>query len=62
MRFNATRLDDAFGLLAKHLELAKAPQISVVVCGGASLIATKVVARTTKDVDIVAFRSENLGL
>jgi hypothetical protein len=44
-------------MLAGHLKLANTPEIRLVVCGGAALLATKVVSRTTKDVDIVALRS-----
>jgi hypothetical protein len=59
MKPNSTRLDQALTMLAGNMDLADSPIIQLVVCGGASLIATKVVARTTKDVDIVAFRSVN---
>lgn len=58
MKLNSERIDQAFGLLALHFDQADAPKTRLVICGGASLIAAKVVFRTTKDVDIVAFRTE----
>jgi len=58
MKLNVTRIDQALTLLATNLDLASTPKISLVVCVGASLIASRVVSRTTKDVDIVAFRDE----
>ena len=59
MKLNAANLEDAFTLLANHLERNNAPKTALVICGGASLLAAKVVTRATKDVDIVAFRSES---
>jgi hypothetical protein len=56
MKLNATLLQQALELLAGNMDLANTPEIRLVVCGGASLIATEVVSRTTKDVDVVAFR------
>jgi hypothetical protein len=56
MKLNATLLQQALELLAGNMDLANTPEIRPVVCGGASLIATEVVSRTTKDVDVVAFR------
>jgi hypothetical protein len=50
MKLNATRLEQALKMLAGNLDLANTPGIRLVVCGGASLIATGIVARTTKDV------------
>ena len=44
-------------MLASQMDLANTPLVRLVVCGGASLIATKVISRSTKDVDIVALRS-----
>jgi hypothetical protein len=57
MNLNASSLEQALGMLASQMDLANTPPIRLVVCGGASLIATKVIARSTKDVDIVALRS-----
>jgi len=56
MKLNATRLEQALGLLSGHLDLASTPEVRLVVCGGAALIATGIVSRTTKDMDIVALR------
>lgn len=58
MKLNVESLEQALKLLATNLEIANAPKACLVVCGGASLIATHVVTRSTKDVDIVAFRDE----
>lgn len=44
-------------MLAGNMDLANTPEIHLVICGGASLIATKIISRTTKDIDIVAFRT-----
>jgi len=47
---NRTALDEAFSLLASRLRAMGASQMGLVVCGGASLLATGVVSRTTRDV------------
>ena len=47
-------LDDVFRLLDGRLMLAGAPPVHLVVCGGAAMIATGLLRRTTRDVDIVA--------
>ena len=57
VKLNASRLEQALGMLASQMELVNAPPIRLVVCGGASLIATNVISRSTKDVDIVALRT-----
>ena len=56
MKLSATTLEQALRMLGGNLDFANTPEICLVVCGGASLIAAKVVTRTTKDVDIIAFR------
>jgi len=48
------RLTLAFRSLAIRLEQNDAEPIGLVVCGGSALIMTGMVARTTRDVDIVA--------
>jgi hypothetical protein len=48
------KLNQALGLLEEQLELADAPPTEIVVCGGSALIAIGLIARTTRDVDIVA--------
>jgi hypothetical protein len=57
MKLNATRIEQALRLVAGQMELASSPAARLVVCGGASLIATGVLSRVTKDVDVVALRS-----
>jgi hypothetical protein len=51
------KLSVALSLLEERLRIAGAPKIALVVCGGSALIATQLVSRTTKDVDIVALMS-----
>jgi len=47
-------LERALELLGARLDLAQAPVIGLVVCGGSALIALGLVKRTTRDVDILA--------
>lgn len=47
-------LDRALGLLAGRLKINRSEPMKIVVCGGSSLIATGLVERTTRDLDIVA--------
>ena len=47
-------LDNIFGLLDYRLRDNKSRPIEIVVCGGTSLIWSRLVTRTTKDVDVVA--------
>ena len=64
MKFNKDYLIKALSLLGHVLEREQTPHIHFVVCGGSSLIMMGLIARTTKDVDIVAFvskQSENAG-
>ncbi len=48
------QLDNALRLLDGLLVRSGAPPVHLVVCGGAALIAAGLIARTTRDVDIVA--------
>ena len=57
MKLNANRIEQALRILAGQLALSDSPAVRLVVCGGASLIATGVVSRVTKDVDVVALLS-----
>ncbi|MDJ0766086.1 MAG: hypothetical protein QNJ97_24095 [Myxococcota bacterium] len=59
---NTQTLIQALDLLGKLLERASAASISLVICGGSSLIATGLNPRATKDVDIVAFYDEDSGI
>jgi hypothetical protein len=54
---NDEKLSAALNLLEELLHIAGAPKMGLVVCGGSALIATRLVSRTTKDVDIVALMS-----
>lgn len=47
-------VERAFLLLGQRLELEGAGPFHIAVCGGASLIVTSLVSRTTRDVDVVA--------
>ncbi len=52
---NSHSLDQVFQLLASRLLRNGAPPVQLVVCGGAAMIATGLLSRTTRDVDIIAF-------
>lgn len=51
---DSSKLMQALQLLNEQLELNDCPAVSPVVCGGSALIASGLVPRTTRDVDIVA--------
>ena len=53
------KLDQALRLLNGHLSLAGAPNFNLVVCGGSALVATGLIARITKDVDVVALMDDD---
>ncbi len=52
--FTKKKLEEALNLLGSKLELENISPIELIVCGGASLIISGLVTRTTKDIDIVA--------
>ncbi len=54
MRLDQEQMETAFRLLEYHLSRQKAGLIRLVVCGGSALIGAELVARTTKDVDVLA--------
>ena len=58
MSYNYERFDEALRLLNGRLAIAGAPNFNLVVCGGTALMATGLVQRTTRDVDIVAMADE----
>lgn len=58
---DADQLDKVLTLLDERLKIINSPSVDLVVCGGSALIATKMINRTTKDVDIVA-RVESNGM
>jgi len=57
-KLGSETLEQALKLLAEKLEFDRAEPASLVVCGGASLIALGLVSRTTKDVDVLALMDE----
>lgn len=57
--FNLEKLNTALLLLNERLEVLNSQPINLVVCGGSALIVTKLVNRTTQDIDVVALIDEN---
>lgn len=57
---DTTKLDQALVLLEALLDSHAAVPLELVVCGGSSLIATGLLSRTTKDLDIVALRNNGI--
>ncbi len=58
MNFQNEQFEQALSLLNGRLSLAHAPAYRLVVCGGTALVATELVIRATRDVDIVALADE----
>jgi hypothetical protein len=58
--FNVKKLHDALSLLNDLMANLSEEHCGIVVCGGSALIATGLVDRTTKDVDILALMGEQL--
>jgi hypothetical protein len=54
MTYQYEQLDTALRLLNGRLDIAGAPNFNLVVCGETALVATKLVMRATRDVDVVA--------
>ena len=52
------KFNQALQLLNGRLVLAGAPRFNLVVCGGSALIATGLIERATKDVDVVALMND----
>ena len=61
-RLSPELLDQALRLTAERLAQLDAPQETLVVCGGAALLALGLVQRTTKDVDVLAGVDPKFGL
>lgn len=59
MAFDLSKLNDALRQLNEQLLLLDAPVTELVVCGGSALIATGLVLRTTRDIDILAIMNSN---
>lgn len=57
--FDEAKLTTALNLLHEQLLLRRAPYTELVVCGGSALIASRLISRTTQDVDVVALMREN---
>ncbi len=53
------KFKQALQLLNGRLVMAGAPRFNIVVCGGSALIATGLLDRVTKDVDVVALMGED---
>jgi hypothetical protein len=56
--FDDNKLNEALTLLESRIRTSGGAPIEIVVCGGSALITTKLVPRTTKDVDILALKGE----
>jgi hypothetical protein len=52
-------LERALKLLGARLDLAQAPAIGLIVCGGSALIALGLIKRTTRDVDVLALMNSS---
>ena len=55
-------LERALRLLSARLDLARTEPIGLVVCGGSALIARGLLARTTRDVDVLALAGPDRSL
>jgi len=62
MTYQYEQFDKALRLLDGRLAIVNAPGYNLVVCGGTALIATELIMRTTRDVDIVAMADDKGGL
>ena len=59
MTYQYEQFDTALRLLSGRLDIAGAPNFNLVVCGGTALVATELVMRATRDVDIVALADDD---
>jgi hypothetical protein len=59
MTYQYEQFDIALRLLSGRLDIAGAPNFNLVVCGGTALIATGLVMRATRDVDVVALADDD---
>jgi len=62
MTYQYEQFDKALRLLNGRLAIGAAPNYNLVVCGGTALMATGLIIRTTRDVDIVALADDEGGL
>lgn len=58
MSYQYEQFETALRLLDGRLSIAGAPDFNLVVCGGTALVATELVQRATRDVDIVAMADD----
>jgi hypothetical protein len=58
MSYQYQHFEQAFLLLNGRLALADAPRFNLIVCGGAALVATGLLSRVTRDVDLVALMDD----
>ena len=58
MTYQYEQFETALRLLNGRLKIAGAPTFNLVVCGGTALIATELVQRATRDVDIIAMAND----
>lgn len=56
MSLSQAVVDDALHLLGQLLDANKSQSYGLVVCGGSALLAKRIVARVTHDVDLIALR------
>jgi hypothetical protein len=59
MSYLYEQFDTALQLLNGRLVIAAAPNFNLVVCGGTALVATELVMRATRDVDVVAMADDD---
>lgn len=59
MSYQYEQFDTALRLLDGRLDIVGAPKFNLVVCGGTALVATELVMRTTRDVDVVALADDD---
>lgn len=55
---DALKLDEVLRFLEARLQMKDSGQLRLVVCGGSALIATRLITRTTQDVDVIALMDE----
>ena len=59
MTYQYDQFDTALRLLNGRLDIAGALNFNLVVCGGTALVATELVMRATRDVDVVALADDD---
>lgn len=59
MTYQYEQFNTALRLLNGRLVIGEAPRFNLVVCGGTALVATELVMRATRDVDVVALADDD---